>query len=149
MDSWLGLLPDLIGPFYPWLNGGHVLFLGLLIGAIAVLDLRLLGAFRQVAVPQLVIPTTRMAALGLVGAVLTGILLFSVQPAHYAANTVFLGKLLIVAAGLGNAVLLRRSRAWRQAVVGGTITIPVRISAAFSLCAWVAAVFAGRWIAYL
>lgn len=67
IEAWLGPLADLIGPVYPWLNGLHVLTIGLLVGAVTLLDLRLLGIFRGVAVSQLAVPAIRVAACGLGG----------------------------------------------------------------------------------
>lgn len=149
IEAWLAPLADLIGPVYPWLNGLHVLSIGLLVGAITVLDLRLLGGFRTVAVSQLAGPTVRVAANGLAAAVLTGSLLFSVQPAHYLANTAFLTKLAIITIGLINLALLRLLPGWQQALRDEPVPGGVRIMAGVSLLTWVSAVFAGRWIAFL
>lgn len=149
LDAWLAPLADVIGPVYPWLNGLHVLCIGLLIGAISVLDLRLLGAFGRVWLPQLVTPCIRVAGTGLAGALLTGPLLFSVQPAHYLGNTAFLVKLGLIAVALANLVLLRRLPGWQTVLTGGPVSIGVRLSAGVSLGAWIAALFAGRWIAFL
>lgn len=149
IERWLSPLGDLIGPVYPWVSGVHILGIGCLIGAILLLDLRLLGAFRGVAVFQIAGPAVRIASTGLALAVLTGILLFSAQPAHYLANTAFVSKLAILAIGLVNLAVLHRSRTWASVVQGGPITPPVKAAAALSLVAWAAAVFAGRWIAFL
>ncbi len=149
IEAWLAPLADLIGPAYPWLNGLHVLSIGLLVGAITVLDLRLLGGFRTVAVSQLAGPTVRVAASGLAAAVLTGSLLFSVQPVHYLANTAFLAKLAIITIGLMNLALLRLLPGWQQALRDESVPGGIRIMAGVSLLTWFTAVFAGRWIAFL
>lgn len=148
IEEWLAPLAELVGPVYPWLNGLHILSIAML-GAIALLDLRLLGVFRRVAVSQLAVPSTRLAACGLAGAVLTGFLLFSVQPAHYLDNSAFLSKLSIVAVGLVNVAVLSLSPGWRLALNDQPISAGVRAGAGISLGAWIAAIFAGRWIAFL
>lgn len=149
IEAWLAPLADLIGPFYPWLNGLHVLSIGLLVGSITLLDLRLLGAFHTVAVSQLVGPTIQVAASGLAAAVLTGSLLFSVQPAHYLANAAFLTKLAIITTGLVNLTLLRALPGWQRVLRDAPVSGGVQLMAGISLLTWIAALFAGRWIAFL
>ena len=134
---------------YPLANAAHILGIGLLIGAIATLDLRVLGAFRPAPLAVLAPPLVRMAASGLVLALVTGFLLFTVRPAAYAANPAFLAKLGLVAAGLLNVLVLRRGAGWRQALAGGAVGWPVRLAAALSLLVWTGAVLAGRWIAFV
>lgn len=149
IEGWLTAAPRLISPVYPWLNAAHILSLALLVGAIVTLDLRLLGAFRSAAVAQLARPLTRVAGCGLLGTLLTGPLLFSVQPAHYLDNAAFIAKLGIVTVGMVNAAVLRALPGWPQALRGEPVPGLLRVAAAVSLTAWVSAVFAGRWIAYL
>lgn len=149
LENWLAPLGDLIGPVYPWISGIHILGIGCLVGAILLLDLRLLGAFRSLAVFQIAGPAIRIAGTGLVVAVSTGFLLFSGQPAHYLANPAFVSKLAILAIGVMNLTILHRSRAWVSVMAGGPVTPPIRTAAAISLVTWIAAVFAGRWIAFL
>lgn len=148
LENGLAPVAGLVAPVYPWVNGLHVLSIGLL-GTITLLDLRLLGAFRNVAVSQLAGPSIRLAACGLAGAILTGFLLFSVQPAHYLSNAAFLAKLSIVAVGLLNIILLRFSSDWRIALHNRPVPSRVKAAALISLVAWVTAVFAGRWIGFL
>lgn len=148
LEKWLAPVAALVEPIYPWVNGLHVLSIALL-GAITLLDLRLLGVFRNVTVSQLAGPSIRLASCGLAGAILTGFLLFSIQPDHYLTNPAFLVKLAIVAAGLLNIMLLRLSPAWQIALHDRPVRGRVKAAAWISLAAWVAAVFAGRWIGFL
>ena len=134
---------------YPLLNAAHILGLSLLIGAIATLDLRLLGLFRAQMLAALAPVLWRMAAAGLGLALATGFLLFSVRPQSYAQNTAFLVKLALVALGLANALLLHHSPAWAQALAGGAIGARLRLAAALSLACWIGALLAGRWIGFL
>jgi hypothetical protein len=149
IEWWLASAPRLLSPVYPWLNAGHILSLALLVGGIAALDLRLLGAFRDIPAAHLARPAVRIAGWGLAFALATGALLFSVQPAHYLANPAFLAKLALVSVGMVNAVALRRLPGWRAVLGGGPVPVTVKLAALVSLASWVAAVFAGRWIAYL
>ena len=122
---------------------------GLLVGAIATLDLRLLGAFRRVPLGALGAPPARVAAAGLGLALATGVLLFSVRASEYAANPAFLVKLGLVAGGLLNVLALRRGGGWGRALAGGAVGWRLRCAAALSLGCWLGALLAGRWIAFL
>ncbi len=135
---------------YAALNATHILAIGLVVGSIATLDLKVLGAFRAAPLAALAGPLSKMAAAGVTLAVASGLLLFSVRPGAYAENPAFLAKLTLVALGVANALILRASGAWRLAVRdGGWVTGRVRLQAALSLLIWAAAVLAGRWIGFL
>ncbi|HYZ34127.1 MAG TPA: DUF2214 domain-containing protein [Crenalkalicoccus sp.] len=137
------------GIAYPLANAAHIASIGLLLGAIVALDLRLLGAFAPHPLAHLGPPLRRMATAGLVLAVATGLLLFTTRPVTYAQNPAFLAKLGFVGLGLLNAAALSRGAAWREAVGGGRIHGRLRAAAAISLLIWPAAVVAGRWIGFL
>ena len=82
---------------YPVVNALHILGLAALFGAILALDLRLLGAARSIPAEPLARYLPRVAAAGLGTAVLTGLALFTVQPADYIGNRAFLLKVALVA----------------------------------------------------
>ncbi len=133
---------------YPFVNAAHIHGIALLVGAIVPVDLRILG----LAGPPLGAAAralARFAAAGLALAVATGFLLFSVQPLEYAANPAFWTKVSLVALGALNAFGLRASRAWRMAEIDGEIGAGLKLGAGISLLLWIAAVFAGRAIAFL
>lgn len=134
---------------YAALNAAHIFCFALVIGSIATLDLKLLGLFRTVPLGALARPLSRVAATGLLLAVATGFLLFSVRPLAYAANPAFLTKISLVALGVLNALALRFNRHWRVAAEGGPIRSSVRLTAVLSLVIWAGAVLAGRWIGFL
>ncbi|WP_127091281.1 DUF2214 domain-containing protein [Aquabacter cavernae] len=133
---------------YALVNAAHIIGIGLLIGAIATLDLRLLGAFRASSLQDLAPPLSRMAAFGLLLAVCTGFLLFCVRPVAYAENPAFLTKLALVALGTANALALRASGGWRRVKAGGPASMRVKIAAVLSLVLWTGAVLCGRWIGF-
>ena len=134
---------------YLLVNAAHILAIGLLIGAIVTLDLRLLGAFAAYPVAHLAPPLRRVAAWGLALAAATGFLLFSTRPLAFVDNPAFLSKLGLIGFGLLNIFCLSRNPHWRAAMAGGAVHGAVRASALLSLLAWVAAVVAGRWIGFL
>lgn len=134
---------------YPLVNAAHILAIGLLFGAIATLDLRLLGAFRGASLGQIAPPLQRVAGTGLALAALTGLLLFSTRPLAYVENPAFLAKLGLIGLAVANLAALRLNRHWRRALAGEAVHGSVRAAALGSLLAWVAAVVAGRWIGFL
>ncbi|PHK96811.1 DUF2214 domain-containing protein [Pseudoroseomonas rhizosphaerae] len=134
---------------YPLANAAHILAIGLLLGAIATLDMRLLGAFRAVPLAHLAGPLSRVAGWGLALALATGLLLFSVSPGAYLGNPAFQIKLALVLAGTLNALALHRGAPWRRALAGGHAGAALRVAALLSLLLWSAAVLAGRWIGFL
>jgi hypothetical protein len=134
---------------YPLVNALHIISIALLLGAIATLDLRLLGLFSRQSAAALAPALIRVAAAGLGGAVVTGALLFSTRPATYLANPAFLTKLALLGLGLINVAILRFNPAWATATDGGPIAPSVRVSALVSLAVWLGAILAGRWIGFL
>ena len=137
---------------YPLVNAGHILGVALLIGAICVLDLRLLGVFPNLPAPVLAAATVPVAATGLALAVLTGLLLFTVKPAAYAGSDLFLGKMALLALGLINVALVRRTTYWR-AIAGGTAPAEpptfLKAAALASLGLWIGTLLLGRLIGYV
>nr|WP_255617325.1 DUF2214 domain-containing protein [Aurantimonas sp. VKM B-3413] len=134
---------------YPLVNAGHILSIGALFGSILALDIRLMGFFGAVALPPLARFLPLVAAAGLSGAVVTGFLLFMVQPIDYAANPAFLVKLGLVALGALHAAFVHAGRRWRRMLDTGVASAGLRASAALSVAIWVGAIVAGRFIAFM
>lgn len=134
---------------YLVVNAAHILSIGLVVGAILPLDLRLAGLVRSAPVAAIGPLLSRTAAVGIVLALVTGLCLFSVRPTEYAGNPAFLAKIALVALGIANALLLHRGRGWRQAIETETIRPALRVQAVLSLVIWISAVLAGRWIAFI
>jgi hypothetical protein len=129
---------------YAAINGGHVLGVALLVGAIVPYDLKLLGAWPSVEAATLRRVLTPVAAAGLALAACCGALLFLSAPADYAAQPVFLAKMAAVGIGAASALIFaaggRIARAGR-----GTR----RLAAAVSLACWLSALALGRLIAFV
>lgn len=134
---------------YMFVNAAHILAIGLLVGAILPLDLRLAGFFRKVPVEVVAPFLSRSAGVGLILAIATGFCLFSVRPLEYAANPAFLAKLGLIAFGCLNVLAAHAGQGWRTATAVSLISPAVRVSAVLSAATWVAALVAGRWIGFL
>jgi hypothetical protein len=152
--DWLGSLPPAeslrrSAALYLLVNAAHILGIGLLVGAILPLDLRLVGILREGSIAVLVPFLVRVAATGLALAIVTGSLLFSVKPAEYAANPAFLIKLSLILVGLVNVAAQHRIAAWQMLRQGGEARLPVRLLAILSFSTWLAALVAGRWIGFI
>ncbi len=134
---------------YPLTSAAHIFSLGMIIGAIVPMDLRLLGLFRDLPVANLARPLIRVAAIGVALALFTGFALFTVQPGQYVSNTAFLLKLVLVGLAIVNALLVRFLPYWRRALIADSIHPVLRLNAALSLLLWTLALVAGRWIAFV
>ncbi|MCZ0960017.1 DUF6644 family protein [Paracoccus benzoatiresistens] len=136
------------GNLYMVVNATHILGIGLLVGAILPLDLRILGVLSgpplQVIGPFL----SRMAGIGLGLAVATGFCLWSVSAAEYLGNAAFRWKLALLALGLGNVALLHGT-GWSRLVATGIAHGTTRVLAAISALVWMGVLLAGRWIGFL
>lgn len=121
-----------------------MLGIALLVGAIVLLDLRLLGLWRSVPVAMLGPPAVSVAATGLMLAVSSGASLFAVQASEYVANPFLYIKFAAIAVGLVNIIVLRLAGDWTDERLAGRR----RLAGIVSLIAWLVALTAGRLIAY-
>ena len=137
------------GTAYLFVNAAHILGIGLLLGAILPLDLRLMGCLRTVSLEVLGPFLTRSAAVGLAIALPTGLWLFSVRPTEYAANTAFLIKMALLLVAFANIALVHAGSGFRRATAGGPVSPGVRLCALASFLLWLGVLLAGRWIGFL
>jgi hypothetical protein len=136
---------------YPAAEFAHILGFVLLVGAAAMFDLRLLGLSRTLPVTEMAAHLLPWARAGLLLAAPTGALMFISDATATAANPAFRLKLLLVAAGILNAWAFHRGpfrsvQAWDH---GAPTPASARAAAVLSLVLWVAALAAGRLIAYV
>jgi hypothetical protein len=136
---------------YAVVNLSHILGVATLFGSILVLDLRLLGVWRQIPLGYLSKPLVTMAASGFTLAVITGAGLLATKATEYVGNPFLYIKFPAIALGLVNVLLIHRSAPWKAhrtrelssqeqsqlARMGGT-----------SLACWLTAISAGRMIGY-
>ena len=154
MIEWIGAWPGAVllqdsGTAYLFVNAAHILGIGLLVGSILPLDLRLAGCFRSVPLVAIGPFLVRVAAVGAALAILMGLWLFSVRPSEYIANTAFVWKMALLATALGNVALQHHSRDFTLAMEGGSIGAAVRVRAILSALLWLSVLLAGRWIGFL
>ncbi len=135
---------------YPVANIGHIVALVFFAGALAVMDVRLLGGLSATA-PGFVIGRARSFAIAaFAGMVLTGFLLFSAEASHVALNPVFQLKMALVGAGLVNVALYEFGAKAKVAGLAPGAVMPARarMVGAVSLLVWVFVAACGRSIAY-
>ena len=125
----------------------HTFGMGVLVGASALLDLRLLGVGRTMPLGPLQ-SLFRIMWAGFWLNLVTGSMLFAADATSRGTQWLFFVKMLFVIIGVVTMVQIRRQ-------VYGAQTEPVAISAAtrrlavLSLIAWVAAITSGRLLAYV
>lgn len=152
--EWIGAWPGAIllqrsGTAYLLVNAAHIVGVGLLVGAILPLDLRLLGLFRRAPLEVIGPFLSRAAAVGVALAIATGLWLFTVKPAEYLDNAAFLCKAALLVVALGNVVLQHRNRHFQAALAGGDLHPSIRLIAASSAFLWLSVLVAGRWIGFI
>ena len=137
---------------FPTIETLHVLALALVIGSIAMLDLRMLGvANRDRGVTQLAEDTLPWTWGAFVVAAISGGLMFVSAATSYYDNVPFRIKLVLLALAGANMALFHLT-AYR-AVHDWNHTLPTpqpaRIAASLSLLFWIGVVVAGRWIGFI
>jgi hypothetical protein len=129
----------------------HFLGMALLIGAIGLLDARMLGLFRQLPVGSL----ERLVPWGVAGFVVnlfTGMVFFVGAPGQYIQNTAFLFKMLfIVLAGINIAMFYLTGLGRRVDRLGPGEGAPAsaKLVAASSLFLWFGVLFWGRMLPFI
>jgi hypothetical protein len=123
----------------------HTLGMGFLAGGSAVIDLRLLGVARQVPIASLrrVLPVLWGA---LAVNVASGLLLLTAYPTKALTNPVFCVKMTLLAAAVWSLAAIRNKAL--PPAASDTASPFARRLAALSLVLWLAAITAGRLLAY-
>lgn len=128
---------------FPMLEVVHILGIGLLVGSLALVELRVWGrgaALPVDALARLALPVT-LAGFGL--AVASGLLLFASQPAEMLGNRAFAIKIgLLLLAGCNAAMFHARGSLAK-------LDATARAQTLVSLGLWIGVILCGRWIAYL
>ncbi len=131
--------------FYAGVNAAHILAIALLIGSIIPLNLRLFGVWRTISRETVVRVLAPVAASGLVLALITGPLLFSVRAREYSDVGFLQLKLVFITIGVLSALALCRAHGFllRDAPRG-------RLAghAVLSTVCWLGALVCGRLIAF-
>ena len=136
---------------YPMVETIHIVGFALLVGSIFVVDLRLLGMRRDVALAPLlrfVLPVTLTCLLLVVP---SGLLLFAAHANDLVGNRAFIVKIVLLFAAATNALMFHVGpyRAEIDAAAGTRTRASTRMFATVSIMLWLAILVAGRLIAYL
>jgi hypothetical protein len=135
---------------YPIVEIVHLTGIALLVGSIAMLDLRLLGLSSSVPVRRLASHILPWTAASFVLIVPSGLAMFVAHAGDFIVSPVFVLKIcLILAAGVNAAVF--HAGAFRGASdwdVNRAPPFAARLAAALSLALWIAVIACGRLLAY-
>ena len=128
---------------YPALEVVHITGIALLLGNLVLLELRVFGFGKGLAVKDLARLSLGLAAAGFSLAAASGLLMFASQPSELLANRAFtLKMLLLLAAGCNAAWFHGRASLERlDGLARGQMLLSTLI--------WLAVVACGRWIAYV
>jgi len=127
---------------YPLLEVAHITGVGLLLGNLALFELRVFGFGRALDVGALARLALPLALGGFGLAAASGLLMFASQAGELLANRAFTLKMLVVlAAGSNAAVFHARGGLHKLDGLG-------RLQTSLSLGLWLTAIICGRWIAY-
>ena len=127
---------------YPALEVVHIVAIGLLLGNLVLLELRVFGMGAALPVKPLARLSLGLAATGFCLAATSGLLMFASQPEELLANRIFTLKMLILLVAACNAGLFhaRDSLSKMDALA--------RVYMVISTMLWLSVVICGRWIAY-
>ena len=142
MRHWLWL--------YPGVEIVHILGFELLVGSIAMFDLRVLGLSKTISVQALarhLLPWTLGALLLIVP---SGLLMFSAHAADFVGNPIFVLKMLLLMAAGANAAAFhmgtyRSVARWER---DRPAPLAAKLHAVASLLLWVSIIACGRLLAY-
>jgi hypothetical protein len=150
--SFLGRAMRESGPWtYALVNVVHIFGIATLFGAVLMLDLRLMGAWRRIPLAALAAIAQPLAVSGVIAAAGSGIALLASNATEYLDNPFIIIKFGAIGVAVATAAFLNLSPAWRSRGVRDPSTREARqlaAMAATSLAGWVTAIVAGRMIGY-
>jgi len=128
----------------------HFLGLCLLIGAMLVIDLRLLGLLRRIPLSA-ALHLIKLAGIGFFLNLVTGIVFISAYPQNYYPSTAFRIKMLVILLGGLNALWFKFIEYPRISHHSPETTFDFRVKlvAALSLTVWFAAIVLGRFLPFV
>ena len=136
---------------FPWIEAIHVLAVTLVIGSIALVDLRMIGVRalnRAISnISKELLPITWTAFLA---AAITGAILFTSNALSYSQNFYFISKIILLGlAGINmmcfQFIIGKNLDSWNHYQ---QLPIAARIAGAISLILWISIIFCGRWIGF-
>ena len=128
---------------YPLVNAAHIAAIGTLFAGVLLMDLRILGRFQAIPAEPFVALLRRVALTAFAFAAATGVLMFSIRATEYAAISVFLAKMALIAlAGLNFLLFIRIAARDPDAPA-------LRTLAMLSIMLWAAVLICGRFIGFV
>ena len=128
---------------YPLVNAAHIAAIGTLFAGVLLMDLRILGRFQAIPAEPFVALLRRVALTAFAFAAATGVLMFSIRATEYAAISVFLAKMALIAlAGLNFLLFIRIAARDPDAPA-------LRTLAMLSIVLWTAVLVCGRFIGFV
>jgi len=127
----------------------HLVGVGLLLGSVAILDLRLLGMSRALPVRRLAAHVLPWTAASFLLIVPSGLVMFLGRAGELVGSPLFALKMLLILAGGTNAALFHAGT-FRGVAAWDTQAMPpaaARLAAALSLVVWVSVLACGRLLA--
>lgn len=135
---------------YPIVEIFHIIGIVMLVGSVAMFDLRLLGFSENLSVKALGRHLLRWSVAGLLLVVPAGLLMFSAHPQEFADNPVFVLKLSLIGITGINAAFFHTGV--YRSVTGWDIGVGAppmaKVHAVLSLGLWIAVISCGRLLAY-
>ena len=136
---------------YGIVNLVHILGVTSLFGSVLVLDLRLLGFWRKVALAAISTPAVPVATTGFAIAVISGICLLATKATEYVGNPFLYIKFPAIGLGILNVLVLKSLPAWKEHKIrelSGRERSTLAAFGGLSLFCWLTAISAGRMIGY-
>jgi hypothetical protein len=135
---------------FPVANVGHVLALALFAGALAVMDVRLLGGLAATSPAHVLMRARSVAIAAFVLLAVTGFMQFSADASHLIVNPVFQIKLALIGLGLLNLAIFEFGVKGSVTGLGPGVAMPASAKTAglMSLAIWIVVAACGRSIAY-
>jgi hypothetical protein len=132
---------------YPTILTMHTVGLALLVGANVVVDVRLLGFARRLPLEELS-RAFRIMWIGFWINAVTGAVLFAADATTRGTSRLFIGKLFLVLFGVV-VILAIRTQVFRATPERPRIGASAKVLAVTSIAVWIAAITAGRLMAYV
>ena len=125
----------------------HIMALGMLIGTLLIVDLRLLGfGMRRQSVPELAKYLGPWTLLGVASMIITGVPLFMSEAVKLSRSTPFFYKMIFLTCAVTLHFTLHRKATASSARQGSGMG---KLAACLSLICWLGVALAGRAIAFL
>ena len=149
-STWLSEIARKSDWVFTTMESVHFMGLSLLLGSMAIIDLRILGVLKRIPVAKL-LSLIPIAIVGFGIQFLSGVTMFSATPAKYWGNLAFRVKLLLIALAGLNALWfwIFEHQRMKNAAAREAIKPAAKAVAALSLLLWLLVLTFGRIITYL